>query len=447
MPNRWFSSRYNRRIQLNGNGSILYNSYTGAIAFIDPNEDAEARMLLEKGTVSAELSRLAAGMCDAGFLVREGTDELLQAEKLHAALKDARSMHLVVMPTEACNFRCAYCYQTFPRGAMTRETMNGLIAYVRQAVRRIDHLAVSWFGGEPLLVPGAIAELSDSFLECCERNGVEYSADMSTNGYFLTKERFTELLNRSVRRFMITLDGIGKVHDRRRSLGGGGGTYDKILGNLKEIRDVEAPFEIDLRVNFDENNLAEVPELIAELSAWFGGDERFQLLVRPVGRWGGPRDDRIPVCDRTAADRHLWELTHYGLGQGLALSETIMDSLRPSGAVCYAAKPNSLVVGADGRLYKCSIALDEENNQVGQLHGDGSLELDTDKISGWTDSGEEKDGVCRSCYFRPACQGNHCPLYRMKTGRRPCPHEKRKMKQALEIIWKNETQIKGKEVE
>jgi len=421
---------------------MLYNSLTGAIAFLDPEEDAKARILLEKGAESAELSGLAADMRNTGFLVHAGTDELQRANELHASLKETKSMHLVIMPTEACNFRCTYCYQTFTRGAMTRETIAGLTAFVHQAVRRIDHLAVSWFGGEPLLAQGTIAGLSDAFLDSCKKNGVEYTADMSTNGYFLTKKRFTELLNRNVRRFMITLDGIGKVHDRRRALAGGGGTYGKIISNLKKIREVAAPFTIDLRINFDENNAAEVPELLEELSVWFKEDERFQILIRPVGRWGGPRDENIPVCERTAADRYLWELTRYGLDQGLALSATIADSLLPSGAVCYAAKPNSLVIGSDGRLYKCSVALDEEDNQVGQLKEDGSLELDTDKVTRWTNSGEEQDAVCRSCYFRPACQGNHCPLYRMKTGRRPCPHEKRKMKQVLGLIWKNTTQDK-----
>ncbi|MNP18518.1 hypothetical protein D3C76_1110030 [compost metagenome] len=109
----------------------------------------------------------------------------------------------------------------------------------------------------------------------------------------------------------------------------------------------------------------------------------------------------------------------------------------PSGAVCYAAKPNSLVIGSDGKLYKCSIALDDENNQLGQLHADGSMELDTEKVARWTDSGEEQDAVCKACFFRPACQGNHCPLYRIRTGKRPCPHEKRKIKQVLHLLWKN----------
>ncbi|NEW05898.1 radical SAM protein [Paenibacillus sp. SYP-B3998] len=439
----WVPSRYTISTRVKGKGSVLYNSYTGAIAAADSEEYETVLGLLDKETLSVEQSSLVDSLCDAGFLVPAGTDELLKAQALHNAMKSSKSMHLVIMPTEACNFRCTYCYQKFSNGAMSRQTIDGLKAYIRHIASEIDHLAVSWFGGEPLLVPEIIAELSDSFLESCSRYGVGYSADMSTNGYFLTMERFAEMLERNVCRFMITLDGVGTIHDNRRKLRGGGRTYEAIISNLKTICSVDAQFKIDIRVNYDEDNKEEVPELLDELSTWFGGDERFQIMVRPVGRWGGPNDDLIPVCDRTAAETNLWELTEYGLLKGLPLSESIVDVLMPAGAVCYAAKPNSLVIGADGRLYKCSVALDDEVNQVGWLLGDGSLELDMNKISLWTSSGEERDVVCRACHFRPACQGNHCPLYRMRTGKRPCPHEKRKIKRVLELLWKNHDQREG----
>lgn len=120
------------------------------------------------------------------------------------------------------------------------------------------------------------------------------------------------------------------------------------------------------------------------------------------------------------------------------LSETLKMML-PGGSVCYAAKPHSLAVGADGKLYKCTCALDEEVNRIGRLLPDGSVAIDYDKLALWVGSGDDKDPVCRSCFYRPSCQGNHCPLYRMKTGLRPCPFEKRKIRKVLSLIWQNYT--------
>jgi uncharacterized protein len=435
-------SRYTRSVRITETEKTLYNSYSGAIAFTESSDDLELMSLLKNGTDVESSSALADHMREAGFLVPAGTDELLKAEHLHTALKQSRSMHLIVMPTEACNFRCDYCFQHFPRGQMDRKTIHGLKAYVQQAVQRLDHLTVSWYGGEPMLAFDTIAELSDVFLRSCGNETIGYNADISTNGYFLTKETFIQLLQMNVHRFMVTVDGTRMIHDRRRKLREGGGTYQKIMANMQDLRTVDLPFAVDIRINFDEDNVREVPELIDELAGIFRKDERFQLLVRPVGRWGGPHDDRIPACDRTAADTHLWELSEYGLRQGMKLSESIAEGLMPSGSVCYAAKPNSLIIGSNGQIYKCSIALEDDVNQVGKLYEDGTMELDSDKIAKWTSSGEEEDAVCRSCFFRPACQGNHCPLYRMRTGKRPCPHEKRKLKKVLNLLW-NDSKLEG----
>ncbi|MFC4597983.1 radical SAM protein [Cohnella hongkongensis] len=442
---QWKTSRYTRFVRIAGKGGMLYNSYTGAIAAVSADELEETVRWLDDGTAAREEVGLKAELCAAGFLVPADTDEWRRAGQFHEALKEARSMHLVLLPTEACNFRCSYCYQKFQRGTMTRDVIEGLKAYVREAAERIDHLSVSWFGGEPLLAFDAIMELSDSFMDSCARNGAGYSADMSTNGYGLTKEKLVQLAERQVRRYMVTVDGKDEVHDRRRRLVGGGPTYRTIIDNLRELLSLDDAFTVDLRVNFDEDNVGRVKEWLDELSGLLRGDRRFGLLVRPIGRWGGPRDALLPVCDRTSSDRHLWELAGYGQQVGLPLSEAIADALMPAGSVCYAAKPNSLIVGADGQLYKCSVALDDEANQVGKLNKDGTVVLDPDKMALWTDSGEEQDEVCRSCFYRPACQGNHCPLYRMRTGKRPCPHEKRKLGRVLALLWKNDAGYEGGE--
>lgn len=458
MGEEWVPSRFNFDRKASKVTRLLYNSYSGAIAAAEGAEAAQAGYLLRRGAVPSEAPKsevdpryrsgraaevasameLASQMRESGFLVSKDVDELLMAQQLHQNRKAAKFAHLVILPTEACNLRCTYCYQSFSRGEMGRGTIEGLKAYVHRKVGEIEQLAVSWFGGEPLLAADVLTELSKSFKMSCASASIGYSADMSTNGYELTKERLMQLLDLHVRRYMVTLDGVGAVHDRRRMLREhSGGTFERIIGNLLGLREVDRSFTIDIRVNFDEDNVAEIPKLLDRLAEAFSGDPRFQLLVRPVGRWGGPHSERIPVCGRTAADAHLWELTRYGLERGLVLSESIADSLKPSGSVCYAAMPQSLVVGSDGRLYKCTLALDEEMNRVGRLHDDGSIELDSDKLALWTDSGEEQDAACRACFYRPSCQGNHCPLYRMRTGRRPCPHEKRKLGQVLDLLWRN----------
>ncbi|MBO0959326.1 radical SAM protein [Neobacillus sp. MM2021_6] len=438
--NRYVPSRFNAITHTDDNGVVLFNSYTGAITyFSDQEKQAVLSSLKRAGTELLE-NEIQEDLHTNGFLVSSHVDEKRRAQFLHQSLHRTDTMHLVLMPTEACNFRCTYCYETFERGKMNRTVINGLKAFVQEKAASLTDLHISWFGGEPLISLDVIEELSETFLAIAKENHVQYSCDLVTNEYLLTKDTFQRLLSWNINQFMITVDGVGEVHDRRRHLTGGGRTFDTIIENLIAIKDVPGSFDITIRTNFDEDNLQATSELTHFLKDHFADDKRFGILFRPVGQWGGKNDDDIPVCSRTMANKKIWELTDEAISQGFGMSSMITDSLMPSASVCYAAKPHSLVVSSHGQLYKCTLSLHEEFNQVGKIHEDGHLELDYDKIASWVTSGEETDAVCQSCFYRPVCQGNHCPLYRMRTGERPCPYEKRNIKKVLNLIWKNSTQ-------
>lgn len=433
---QWKPSRFNAQSETDDGGLMLYNSYTGAIASISA---AERNQVLDWLKPSAPVPEpappLFAGLTEQGFLVPAETDELRRALFLHQSMHAQDSMHLVLMVTEACNFRCNYCYESFPRSSMREEVIRGLEAYMTERAKTLGQLTISWHGGEPLLVPHIIERLSRSFMAACEQNGAVYAAEMSTNGYSLTRERFEQMLDLHVERFMVTLDGEGEVHNKRRGLNGGGETYQTIIDNLLSLKQVDRPFEINLRVNFDNSNLEAVSEFIPVLRDLFADDSRFKVYFRPVGCMGGENDLNLPVCDDQTKDTKIWEFNEQAIREGLTVSSFISDILLPTGAVCYAAKPNALIVGSDGMLYKCSVAIDQDNNRLGKIHKDGTLDLDMDKLALWTTSGEETNEKCQSCFFRPSCQGNHCPLYRMRTGNRPCSYEKRQIKKTLRTIW------------
>ena len=65
-------------------------------------------------------------------------------------LTSDKKMSLVIMPTEKCNFKCKYCYETFRKGKMSPAVQDAIINYVKKNIRNHTELAVIWFGGEPL---------------------------------------------------------------------------------------------------------------------------------------------------------------------------------------------------------------------------------------------------------------------------------------------------------
>jgi uncharacterized protein len=430
------ASRFNAFTTTDEEGILLCNSYTGALADFSKAEKEEVMGYL-KNQLGPESSPVKDALLENGFLVPGHADEKKRAEFLHQSLHRTDMLHLILMPTEACNFRCTYCYESFVRGRMDDGTVSGVKALVSERIKTLNSLHISWFGGEPLMELELMEELTSLFQEEAKKHNVSYSADISTNGYFLSKEVFQKLLAMDVRQFMVTIDGVERVHDKRRFLIGGGKTYQNIMENLKSAKESSENFDLSIRVNFDEDNLKETVELTQLLKEYFAEDPRFGILFRPVGRWGGKHDEDIPICSHITANEKMWQLTENAIEEKLFMSSMVGGIMNPAGSVCYAAKPSSFVIGANGQLYKCTTALDQDVNHVGTLHEDGTMDLDYDKLISWVTSGEETDPVCQNCFYRPACQGNHCPWYRALTGDRPCPSEKTNIKKVLKLIWKN----------
>ena len=220
--NSYVPSKFNALSHTGDNGVVLFNSYNGAIThFSDEEKETVINSLKRTGTDRLE-NEIQKDLYNNGFLVSSDVDEKRRAQFLHQSLHRTDIMHLVLLPTEACNFRCTYCYETFERGKMDRKIINGLKAFVQEKKGNLSTLHISWFGGGPLVSLDVIEELSNHFLLIAKENNIQYSCDLVTNGYLLTKDVFQRLLSWSINQFMITIDGIGEVHDNRRPLLGGG---------------------------------------------------------------------------------------------------------------------------------------------------------------------------------------------------------------------------------
>jgi uncharacterized protein len=437
VQNKYVPSKFNALSHTEDGGLMLYNSYSGAMVHFSPEEKEIVMTCLRRDGIPELDHEVKKELYDNGFIVLSKINEKKRAEFLHHSMHRTDQMHLILMTTEQCNFRCTYCYQHFVKGKMKPEVVKGVKELVNERAKTLSNLHISWFGGEPLLEFKTIEELSKSFLEACEAHDISYFADISTNAWFLTRDVFDKLISWGVRTYMITIDGVGEMHDRTRHLAGGQGTFDRIIENLKAVKESDEEFDITIRVNFDRENMKVVSELIKFVRDHFSDDQRFGMFFRPVGKWGGKNDDELPICNHIISNQKIWDFQEEAVQQGVSMSPIVAGSMMPTASVCYAAKPNSLVIGSDGQVYKCTTVLDEDVNKVGHIYEDGTLDLDYDKLAFWVTNGEENDSGCQSCFFRPACQGNHCPWYRVVTGERPCPYEKRNVRKVLNLIWKN----------
>lgn len=297
---KWVPSRFNA-IAEDNHRLILYNSYTGAIGEVPWEARDFVRHALKNGIEAQKLEGILEDLVAGGFLIPAEDDELQRASGLYQSLRPPTGLlHLILMPTEECNFRCVYCYETFKLKKMLEPVRRGVKLFVQRQAPSLKKLTVSWFGGEPLEGLDVIIDLSRTFIGLSNEKGFIYDANITTNGYKLTPDVAKILLELNVRKFQVTLDGPCKEHDRRRKLISGEGTFHKIINNLQALKGLQEDYQVYIRVNFDRESVSTIPEFIDSLGDLFANDSRFSVYFRPVGKWGGPDDPTLPVCDMKA---------------------------------------------------------------------------------------------------------------------------------------------------
>lgn len=442
-PKQYKPSRFNAHTIDDDGAMLLYNSFTGHNCCIPAGGVQHVQRYLSATGFSEALDDVGNYLLQKGYIVEDSVDEDARWDVRYGLYQYRQDrMELILLASEDCNFRCIYCSQQFKRGSMLPAVRTGVKNLVASRIRNIRSLNVSWFGGEPLLGYDAIEEIAPHCQALAKQYEINYTASITTNGYLLDPKRSRELLKWKVWSYQITVDGTALEHDAHRPLEDGGRTFDQIIDNIVAMKQYDEPFKMAIRFNFDNQNINRVKPLLELLRERLGDDPRYSMRFRPVGQWGGPNDDQLEVCSEKEISRHLLQLTDQARNAGLH-SEDLCRGLEPGpDTVCYAARPYNLIIGADGKIMKCTVALDTEaSNVVGQLSETGEVALDEDRFALWVKPYYRHDTMCSKCFFVPVCQGVICPLPRITSGERPCPTPKVEIQQTLKDIRKERERV------
>lgn len=153
--------------------------------------------------------------------------------------------------TNRCNFDCSYCYEKVRTGDMTKETMKAVIDYLigehkkHPTVRanEMSDIAITFFGGEPLLNWSIVKYGIEYALAYEEEFGTSFSFYILTNGSIWTQEIHDYLTPLKKRlgcriQMQISLDGCEVSHDKTRKLKSGDGTFAKVIENAEKYNTI-----------------------------------------------------------------------------------------------------------------------------------------------------------------------------------------------------------------
>lgn len=300
-----------------------------------------------------------------------------------AKLVSDKIFQLIILPTERCNFRCKYCYEDFSIGRMKKETIMGVKSLLEKRCHDLNFLRISWFGGEPLTAKDIVLEISEYATMLARKySQLSYEGSMTTNGYFLDINTVNALVKVGVKHYQISLDGYRNVHDQSRIRADGKGTYDQIWSNLLKIRDSSVPLSVILRIHFTVDTFKLLDPLLEEIRNEFLHDPRFSVFFKAVEHLGGPNDASINVFSSEKQKQDVIKLLKAKLYQDQDY-EPSKQNIESTPDVCYAARPNSLVIRANGDIGKCTVALNDERNKMGSIQKDGTLKLIPGRLAPW----------------------------------------------------------------
>lgn len=355
------------------------------------NNDNEAVNSLDK--------ELKDQLFENGFIVFETTDEIKLLKELYWNEKiNSNILHITVMTTLDCNFKCIYCFEEKKNTTLDRETQEKIISYLSEVIHNYDVLHIDWYGGEPLLNMQAIEYLSTKAIQLCEENNKEYVATITTNGYGLTPEVTDKLTKLKVKSAQITIDGPKNVHDKRRMLQSGKGSFNEIINNIKSAIN---KMNVNLRINVDRDTIDTVDDLFQYLVD--NNLRELSISIKGVvSAEANPREEYTIEEEKFA----LKSLEKYKLAFKLGLKPAILstfDYFAPR--FCIVDLDSQLIISPDGYIYKCGESYNENDpGRIGKLNNNGSLSIDKYKKSLW-DKDPFDNLDCIKCKVLPLCMG------------------------------------------
>lgn len=364
-----------------------------------------------------------------GIIVKDSYDEIQYLKEAYSynRLQDD-TLHISILTTLGCNFACPYCFETRRNVKLTTDVENAIIEFIRQKSGGKKFVHVDWYGGEPLLNFEAIERISRNIINLAKQNKFKYYSSITTNGYLLTPDIITKLKKLKVKSAQITLDGAKSFHDKMRPLANHNGTFDVILGNIKNA---SKHFKINLRININKENRNSIYELFHNLV----GIENLCLAIKAI----------VPASYKTYNKQTL-EAKEYAkivvkayfyakkLGLKTAIDNLFQGSMH---RYCIVDSDSQFIISPTGKIFKCGESyLDDEKGIVGGLNNKKELVVDSEKIKFWN-----KDpfgySECLGCKVLPLCYGG-CQMKRKIKNTESCsPEYKYTLKELIKAYYKS----------
>ncbi len=430
-------SRYNifSKIRDSGNYFIL-NLLTGNADILSIS-DAEKLEAMRAGG-NPDDTQFESELQEKGYLADEAEEKRLFINRYLDFLdaRDKDEIQIFFVTNYSCNFACTYCYQdqyNNPSPEPGTEVTDAFFNYIKQEFAgRKKYVTI--FGGEPLLGNRKQKELISQILDKAKEARLDVS--IVTNGYFL--EEYAEMFTKAdIREVQVTLDGTETIHNSRRFLKGGDGTFEKIVRGIDAC--LGRNIDINLRMVIDKENIDDLPQLAKfAIDKGWTGSALFKIQIGRNYELHHCQSSPDKLFDRLSLYEHIYELTKqhpyildfykpaYSVAKFISENGKLPDPLFDA---CPACK-TEWAFDFTGQIYSCTATVGKSEESLGTFYP--SVTRKDEIIRQW----EKRDVTvipgCKDCAVQLACGGGCGSVARNRTGE-ICSTDCRPVKELLEL--------------
>ena len=432
-----YFSKHNIFSKIKGSDNFfIVNLLTGNADILNPS-DAE-KIVKVRNRENFSDDDFIRELSEKGYLAEEKEESKLFRAK-YLDFLDSREddeIQLFFVPNYSCNFACSYCYQDEyapSKGQLTNQIIDSFFGYIQnEFAGRRKYITV--FGGEPLLGSPNQKEIISYLITKANASGLDLC--FVTNGYTLVE--YADILNQgSIREVQITIDGTAAIHNARRFLKGGAGTFDKIVEGVDAC--LSGKITVNLRMVIDKENIENLPDLaqFAIDKGWtsspyfktqLGRNYELHHCQSAVDKLYSRISLYEKLYDLTKEHPHILEFYKpaYSISKFLSENGSLPDPLFDS---CPACK-TEWAFDYTGKIYPCTATVGKSDEELGTFYPEITLEKDL--ISSWEMRDVTSIPECRDCSVQLACGGGCGSVAKNRSGA-VCSTDCRPVKELLEI--------------
>jgi len=420
--------------------TILFHGYSGAVDMVRNNvlhllSNPDRELSPVNGNVSTDTIAM---LKKRGYLTDKSPEEERKfvrelGERVHRINRKYTPAGFLIIPTYSCNLRCPYCYEQKLRKngrawlnkCMGQQTADDAFAAMEQInTVPTKQKSLSFYGGEPL--QKKTRDVVEYIFRKAREKGYRIFSAI-TNGVDL--QYFLDLLGpeEKIRFLQITLDGPPEIHNQRRALANGAGTFLRITENISKA--LKTGVTVSVRVNVDHRNITGINTLrdFFTTKGWHQY-ANFRAYCSPVHNsidaCNGPPSEHlqghldmqkaIKIQKQTMGDKlDICALTS-------SISKRILAHLQNKGLPRWktgfcGSNIGMYMLDAHGDIYPCWEVIGHKKHKIGTF-GRNAVSLDSSKADKWHNRSVVRIEECLDCPYLFFCGGGCEAFALQKTG-------------------------------